>query len=197
MSKLKTDQDAANGLYARRRTFYRVIDRADETKVKVLAAGKTVHEQLVALRDPALGGDYVNPMKGFDVIIERVGTGKNDTKYKVFLARKESPLSLDGDIDQMQEWIDDPLNLDQFAKLPTLEEVQRLLAGEEPEEESDDEEEDAAPPRRALPAAKTGGATQARPASRAAATPPRSAAATPKRRTVEDDYEDAEYEDAE
>ena len=52
-SQSHEDQKIADDLFARRRVFVNVIDRSDEEKgPKVLAVGKQVHEQLVALRDP-------------------------------------------------------------------------------------------------------------------------------------------------
>lgn len=175
-SKLDVDQKAANDLYARRRVFANVIDRsAPDAGPKVLGFGKQVHEQLVALRtDPDAGGDYCHPEHGFDIIIERTGTGKNDTKYTVFPSRKQSPLAKT--VDKMQEWIDTQSNLDAFAKLPPIEEVRALLAGDEAAEEEEEEEK----PRRPAPKA----AAKAAPA-----------AAGKKRRTAEDDVIDVEAEE--
>lgn len=169
-SQAKIDQDMASSLFARRRVFANVIDRAEPEKgPKVLAFGKTIHEQLVALRsDEISGADYVHPLKGYDVVIERTGTGKNDTKYKVTLARKESALGATEAL--MQEWIDTQRNLDTYAKLPGIEEVRKLLSGED-----EDEEQEAAPPAR--------GARSAAPSARA-------------RRTASDDTIDVEAEEA-
>lgn len=202
-SRLPVDQEMANAMFARRRIFCNVIDRSDEAKgPKVLAFGKTVHEQLVALRtDPSAGGDYVHPEEGCDVIITRSGTGKNDTKYQVALARKESPLERSGDTNVMQAWIDAQQNLEQYAKLPSGEEVKQLLSGEAEDEtpaEEGEEEEEAAPRR---PAPKPAGN---RPAPRPTVTtaprvtvPKKTAAAAPKRRSVEDDVIDVEGEEVE
>lgn len=172
-SRSEEDQKIANDLFARRRVFCNVIDRAEPDKgPKVLAFGKTVHEQLVALRNPDVGGDYCHPEEGYDVIIERTGTGKNDTKYKVFLSRKESPLG--SSVEVMQGWIDAQKNLDTFAALPSAQEVKQLLSGEE----ADEEEDAAPPPRRAAVAQKA---------------PPTTT--KPKRRSLDDDAIDVEVEE--
>lgn len=143
-STYKADREAADDLYARRRVFVNAIDRSNpDAGPKVMAVGKQIHEQLLALRDETTGGDYCHPEEGFDVIIERTGTGKNDTKYKVFLARKSTPLAGtvdEPDYDLMQEWIDTQTNLDSFARLPDQEEVAGLLSAAEEEPKEEEEE---------------------------------------------------------
>lgn len=145
-SRLAEDQKKANDMSARRRIFCNVIDRSDEEAgVKVYGFGKTVYELLTGLRsDPDAGADFIDPIDGFDVILNRTGTKKNDTKYTVKLARKSTPLSLDGDEDTMQQWIDEQHDLTKHAKLTSVEEIRRMLAGEAAE----DEEE--TPPKRRL-----------------------------------------------
>lgn len=135
-SKLKIDQDMASELFAKRQVFVNIIDRSDAAAgVQVFRCGKTIHEQLLALRtDEEAGANYSHPLTGNDIVIERVGTGKNDTKYKVMLG-KQKPLGPDDNV--MQEWIDMQHNLDQIAKLPTLDEVKQLLSGEMPDSSSD------------------------------------------------------------
>jgi hypothetical protein len=85
------DRDAAYDLLPKRRVFCLVINRAEPEKGPVaLAFGKTIHEALVKLRqDEDAGGDFTHPVQGMDVIIDREGTGKNDTKYDVNLARRD------------------------------------------------------------------------------------------------------------
>ncbi len=136
-SSAKADQDAASDFFARRRVYCNAIDRGEPDKgPQVLAFGKTVHEQLVALRaDEDAGGDFCNPEEGFDIIIERSGTGKNDTKYVVRPARSTSALHPNAAV--MQEWIDTQKNLNLLAKPPSPEELETMLRGGEdaPEEE--------------------------------------------------------------
>lgn len=119
------DYDLAGQLFAKRRVFVNVIDRKNpESGPKILAFGKTVHEQMLALRtDEDAGGDYTHPANGFDLVIEREGTGKNDTSYKVFPARKQSALGND-------EWIMMQHNLDAYARVPSQEELERMIKGQ-------------------------------------------------------------------
>lgn len=135
----KADSEAANALFSRRRVFANVIDRNEEDKgPKVYAFGKTVHEQLLALRtDPTSGGNYTHPYEGIDVVIDKSGEGMK-TKYKVSLARQSTPLHRDEDDAVMQDWIDRQKDLEDYAKLPNLDDVLKLLAGEAPGDDDDD-----------------------------------------------------------
>jgi hypothetical protein len=119
------DRDRAYELFPSRRVFANVIDRKDpEAGPKVLAFGKTVHEALIAIRkDDDAGGDFTNPNDGFDIIIEREGTGATDTKYKVLPSRKQSPL---GDLD----WIEKQHDLERMAQIRSAEEIAKILSGE-------------------------------------------------------------------
>ncbi len=131
--KLKTtgnpaDYDKAKSLFPRRRIYANVIDRRDEeTGPKVFAFGKKVWEQLKVLRsDEDVGGDFTHPEEGFDVIINRVGTGMTDTEYTVIPGRT-SPL---GDL----EWIDQQGSLARFAAILSEEEMRKRLGGKDKKE---------------------------------------------------------------
>lgn len=125
------DQDKAKDLFAKPRIYANAIDREHpEDGPQVVAFGKQIHEALLALRnDPDAGGDFTNPETGFDIVIERKGTGKNDTEYKVFAARKASPL---GDLN----WIEQQSNLDVFGKILTPEEIRAKVSPKAAEQEA-------------------------------------------------------------
>lgn len=146
------DRDKAWELQPKRRVFAAVIDReAPELGPRVLAFGKQIHEELVALRDDEdAGGDFTHPVSGYDVVIERKGTGKNDTEYRVRRVPRESPLSADAA--EMAGWADSLPDLDAFAKVKPLSEIMAML-GMPPVEET--------PPPPALPSAKTKAARKA------------------------------------
>lgn len=183
-SPSKVDRDAAEDMFAKRRIFVNIIDRRNPDKGPLtVGIGKTVHEGLLGLRDEETGGDYCDPENGYDAVITRTGSGKNDTKYTVALARKSTPLAGtvdDPDIDKMQEWIDMQNDLSRFARLPDKQEVAELLAGG-----SDEDEEEEEAPRRQLPPKsykkkKVAAKTKAKPT---------------RGRSVEDDSVDVEDED--
>jgi hypothetical protein len=130
----EVDQEASRRFWATRRTFCNVIDRNDpEAGPKVLGIGKTIYGPLLELRrDEDAGGDFSNPIDGYDVIIQRQGSGKNDTKYSTFPVRRSTPLAVDDagqpDGAQMQEWIDTQVDLGQLSEIPTLEEIRAKVA---------------------------------------------------------------------
>lgn len=132
---VKVDRDKAWDLMPKMRVFANVIDRKDmDAGPKVLGFGKTIHEELTDLRqDPDAGGDFTHPEDGFDVIITRKGTGKNDTSYSVALARSDSPIT--DDDEEAGIWYESMENLDQFAAPKTFDEVCEMLGlgeGSEP-----------------------------------------------------------------
>lgn len=118
------DREAAYQLRAKIRVFANVIERGEggaEKGPQILAYGKKVHEQLLQLRkDVDAGGDFTDPINGFDITIERTGTGKDDTTYAVRPARNNTPL---GNMD----WIDAQADLGRYAVPKTAAEIQELL----------------------------------------------------------------------
>ena len=133
-SRSKADKDAAREFLPRRRIMANVIDRQDpDAGPKIMGFGKTIQESLVAVReDVDAGGDFCHPDSGFDIIIERRGTGLN-TKYNVIPARQDSPLG-------NMEWIAMQHDLTQFSECKPYEELVGDLreAVGQPRENADD-----------------------------------------------------------
>lgn len=119
-SRNSADRDAAREFWATKRIFASVIDRTDEEAgPKILGFGKSIYEALLALRtDSTAGGDYTNPLKGFDINIKRTGTGL-ETRYDVLSARRNSAL---GDM----EWIGMAPDLRELARVPTADEIREM-----------------------------------------------------------------------
>lgn len=118
----QADYELAGEMRAKLRVFANVIHR-DQPDVgpQVFAFGKKVHDQLASLRkDATAGGDFTHPMNGFDIIIERKGTTKNDTEYTVKTARTSSPL---GDL----EWIAQQIDLTKYGRIPNADELRKIL----------------------------------------------------------------------
>jgi hypothetical protein len=97
------DRERAYRISAGLRVYAAVVDRrvaVPEESIKVIAFGKMIHNQLKALRKSTrAGGDFTDPTdKGFDVVIVREGTGKDDTKYTVHPDRHNSPLHPEPDV---------------------------------------------------------------------------------------------------
>jgi hypothetical protein len=137
------DRESAYQIGIKQRVFATVINRKEpERGPLVWEFGKKVHDQLKKLRlNEDAGGDFCDPYNGFDVIIERTGTKKEDTVYTVFPARNSTKLAEDEE--QMAEWLDNRPDLDKFAKIMTVDDVRRLLRGDG--SDNDDAGEDETP----------------------------------------------------
>lgn len=150
----------------RRRAYMNVIDRENPERGPIVwEFGKTVIEDIKKIRSSTRGGgDFTHPEKGFDLIVDRVGTGKNDTKYKVIADRQCSPL---GDM----SWIEKQVDLDEFCMQKSLEEIEDIIA------EFESGNMQPVPARRAVVASQS----RRLPVN----------AASAKRRTIQDDVSDA------
>lgn len=107
------DREMAAKMSAKLAVYANVINRrSPEPVVRVLKFGKTIFEALKAIRkNPRLGGDFTDPSEtGFDIVITRKGTGRNDTEYSVMSDRGNSPIHHDPAFAQML--IDGQHNLD-------------------------------------------------------------------------------------
>lgn len=127
-------RERAFDLKAARRTYSVVIDRGDpETGPQILAFGKKIHEKLTLIRKRAndeafgtLGGDFSNPTdSGFDIAIDRTGTGKNDTEYDVVTSKNRRTLS--DSADQINEWLGAMPDLGNFEVVPSDDEIAEML----------------------------------------------------------------------
>jgi hypothetical protein len=110
------DRERAYRISAGLRCYANVVNRKrTDNSVKVLAFGKGIWDALKAIRQNArMGGDYTDPTEnGFDIIITREGTGKNDTKYAVAADRQSSALA--PTVEQINEIIMSTKNLDAFV----------------------------------------------------------------------------------
>lgn len=104
-----------------------ILDPKDaDQKVSVWAFGKKVYDQLKAIReDDAGGGNFLDPIKGFNISVKRVGTGKDDTNYTLTPAREITQIA-------NMEWIEVQTDLRRLVRIPTREQQQRLLDGDDP-----------------------------------------------------------------
>lgn len=124
-STSKKDKDAASAMFARRQVYSNIIDRAMPDKgPQTFKFGKTVWDGLRGVRDES--GDFTHPVKGFDIIIRREGSSKDNTRYSV-LPGKPGPLGND-------EWIEQQRQ-PKPPEIYTPERIQAMLGGEEDEED--------------------------------------------------------------
>jgi hypothetical protein len=98
----------------------------DDPKVEILQLSSGVYGDLnKILRDKVEGVDFSNPTKGRAIIIERVGTGKTDTKYSCRLGAKEIALP-------KMAWLDEMSDLDNVFEELDMDGLKRTLAGDPP-----------------------------------------------------------------
>ena len=132
------DNKAAKQLRPSKRVLSNmVVDPANaEQPVSVWSFGKTVYDQLKAIKsDDENGGNFLDPVKGFNIVVNRTGTGKDDTKYTVMPARGQSQLA-------NMEWIATQKDLRKMIRIPTVEQQERLFDGEDPRDVWGDKDDD-------------------------------------------------------
>jgi len=133
-SGTEADKARARELSPSRRVYCVVLDRRNpDAGPQILGFGKMVHEQLVALRqDEDMGGDFTHPVNGIDVIIERTGDGKFNTRYNVNLARNSGPIVDDAALmDELRVQMPD---LSRYSTVPSEAEITARLSGESAED---------------------------------------------------------------
>lgn len=106
----KTDKEVAFQWGAQQRYYAQVlqIDKMDEGWL-LWEFGPMVYDPLLAiLGNPELGGDITHPVTGHNCIVDRVGKGKKDTRYKLQAVIKPSKFP-------KPELLDKMLNLDDLT----------------------------------------------------------------------------------
>lgn len=123
------DKKLASQLYPKRRVYCNVIDRkSPESGIQTWSFGKTIHDVLNGYRnDPEEPCDFTHPINGYDIVINRKGTGKNDTEYRVTLAIK--PTQLADTIEEINDLITNQQSLEKYVSLPSDTEILAALEG--------------------------------------------------------------------
>ena len=137
-SKSKVDKKKAKGMWPGKRIVGNVLDRQDpESGVKVAGFSIKVWDQLMAIKRSEDAGDFTDPSaKGFDIVITRSGTGKQDTSYVCTARRKTTPLaSTQEEIDEILEGRHD---LALYAAVLTPKEIIAKLTGDTDDDDDDD-----------------------------------------------------------
>lgn len=126
----KNERDKGWNMSPSRRALANAIDRTASTDGPVIVdmPGKMVYDPLVSMRQDARGGgDFTDPMQGFDVIVKRTGEGKKKkTGYEVLADRNNSQLA--DTVEQMNDWIMTQADLAGYMSVPTAEEIKEMFA---------------------------------------------------------------------
>lgn len=133
-SSKESDQTRGKRFKAQRKAYTNVVFRENEAAgVVTLPIGVSIENQLVEMRkDEDLGGNFIHPVQGFDIIIVKSGSGL-ETRYAVHPADKGRSSELCEDAKQMNEWIAGQPDLEKFVKVYSDSDIERLLNGEKPE----------------------------------------------------------------
>lgn len=102
--------------------LFNVLVRSDKEKAlepQVLSVGSTIFEAILALFDDY--GDITDITEGYDLIIERQGTGRKDTRYSVRPLPKEKCKPVP------KEVLDRRINLDEYVAQESDSELTKAL----------------------------------------------------------------------
>lgn len=107
------EKDAASKFRASRSFFMNVIDRSNPGQgVQKYGPGTTVFQAIASMISDPDYGDVSDAVEGYDIKIERVGEGRENTKYQTRPVKRSTPLGTD---EQMEEWLAAAEDLKQFV----------------------------------------------------------------------------------
>ncbi len=125
------DRERGEDLLPQAQMYANVINRAaPHDGVKIMRFSGGILKTLQTIRDPAQGAgvNFTHPITGYDLIINRTGTTKKDTRYAVMLDGKQSMLG--DDLAATNELLRQMHDLNELNSLLSDEDIQRKLAGE-------------------------------------------------------------------
>lgn len=142
------EKSLANDLAGKSRYYMNIIDKSAEKEGnQVLGCGSRMHIDILGVfTDPDVDMDITNPEAGCDVIIQRVGTTRNDTRYTVHgrIQSLNSPIEFDPeqlvDLDSLVMQVPFEGLEEMVEELKEKGSVSRPGASEETEEDEEDEE---------------------------------------------------------
>lgn len=143
------EKEAAGKFRAGRSFFMNIIDRADPGKgVQKFAPGITIFQAIISLIQDPDYGDVSDVDSGYDIKIERVGEGRENTKYQTRAVKRSTPL---GTEDQVDEWMKSADDLKKFVmgELLSYDDLAKK-SGVDVYFSETDEEEEPEPPKKAV-----------------------------------------------
>lgn len=120
------DRALADDLGARSRVLCVIIDRAaPDAGPQIAEIGTSIYNAVKDIKR-TLGDDPTHPVQGFDLVVEKSGSGMK-TEYKVVPMRQTTPIH--GDARQMTEWMQDAPDLGKQVLLLSEAEQAAKLGG--------------------------------------------------------------------
>jgi hypothetical protein len=145
------DQKIAERLRPRTKYYANIIDRKSGKAMLWGFSGKTLGILLGYQDDADYGKDISDPEEGFDVVIERQGTGRTDTRYQIRCKPKATAIEVD-DWQEMMKNLDKEVTeeVDEEKLEELIEEKfgsvspkkKKKVEDEEEEKEEEEEEEE-------------------------------------------------------
>ena len=89
------NEEIADRIRPRTKYYANVLDRKSGKAMIWGFTPKTLGILLSYCSDPDYG-DISHPEEGYDVVIERTGTGRNDTKYQIRMRPKQNEVDMEG-----------------------------------------------------------------------------------------------------
>jgi hypothetical protein len=122
---LPADKDRADDMRAQFDVYANAVNlEEDDPKVQVLRVPQGVYKTLAQLlKDAVAGGDFTHPDKGYNIVITKTGSGRNDTEYDAVPARNSSVIMNRG-------WLGKMNNLAEAAGLLDTAFVKAVFSGE-------------------------------------------------------------------
>jgi len=122
---LKEDKDRADDMRAQFDIYANAVNlEEDDPKVIVLRVPQGVYKTLAGLlKDGVAGGDFTHPDKGYNIVITKTGSGRNDTEYDAVPARNSSAI-------MNRAWLTKMHRLDEAAGLLDTALVKAAFSGE-------------------------------------------------------------------
>ena len=138
----KEDKQMAGGITSRKKFYANIIDRNSNNVMIWGFSMKVLRTLLAYVQDPDWG-DFTDPEEGHDIVVERTGSGKLDTKYEVRIKPKPSEICLNNweskVIDLSTEVVEEA---DEDVLLQAIEDNYGKGAGSKKKNEDDDDNDD-------------------------------------------------------
>lgn len=141
----KGKEEEAKALKPSRRAAYNIEDLKEPGKIKVFETSHYLFEKelIEEARDDDEGGfiDFADPEEGMEIKFRASKTTKGNmefTEFKSFAFEdRDEPIS--------EELLDAAISFDELLTVPTYEEVEKILYGDDEKDDSDEDEEDEKP----------------------------------------------------
>lgn len=133
-------EEEAGALKASRRVFYNIQDMKEPDKLKVFETSHYLFEKelIDEARDDEEGGfiDFADPIDGKEIKFRASDVQKGSIKYKEFKSfsfeDRDDPIS--------DELLESAISFDEIMNVPTYEEVEKILFGQDDDEDEESDE---------------------------------------------------------